>query len=83
MHCFLKNRKQKVQINNKFGFKEINAIARVPQGPTDGSLFFYLFINDLVLFIQYSVLGNYADDNNLFIIGKNKGRHKKFTFIRP
>ena len=83
MHCFLKNRKQKVQINNKFGFKEINAIARVPQGPTDGPLFFYLFINDLVLFIQYSVLGNYADDNNLFIIGKNKGRHKKFTFIRP
>ena len=34
-------------------------------------------------FIQYSVLGNYADDNNLFVIGKNKGRHKKLTFIRP
>ena len=83
MHSFLKNRKQKVQINNKFSLKEINAIAGVPQEPTDGPFFFNLFINDLVLFIQYSVLGNYADDNNLFVIRKNKGRHKKFIFIRP
>ena len=29
-----------------------------------------IFINDLVFFIQYSVLGNYAGDN-LFVIRKN------------
>ena len=27
----------------------------------------------LCFFIQYSVLRYYADDNNLFVIGKNKG----------
>ena len=31
-----------------------------------------MFINDLVIFIQESLLSNYADDNNLFVIGKNK-----------
>ena len=71
MHSYFKNRKQKVQINNKFSL-ERNVIAGVPQGPIDGPLHFNLFINDLVFFIQYSVLSNYSDDNNLFVIGKNK-----------
>ena len=71
MHSYLKNRKQKVQINNKFSL-ERNVIARVPQGSIDEPLLFSLFINDLVFFIQYSVLSNYEDDNNLFVIGKNK-----------
>ena len=51
---------------------ERDVIAGVPYGSTDGPLLFSLFINDLVLFIQYSVLSNYADDNYLFLIGKNK-----------
>ena len=29
-------------------------------------------MNDLVFFIQCSVLSIYADDNNLFVIGKKK-----------
>ena len=70
-HSYLKNRKQKIQSNNKFSL-EGNFIAWIPQGSTDGLLLFNLFINDLVFFIQYSVLSNYADDNNLFVIGKNK-----------
>ena len=66
MHSYLKNRKQKVQINNKR-----NAMARLPQGSINGPLLFNFFINDLVFFIQHSVLRNCAD-NNLFVIGKNK-----------
>ena len=77
MHNYLKNRKQKVQINKKFSL-ERNVIAGVPEGSFDGPLLFNFFINDLVFFIQYSVLSNYADDNNLFVKGKNKEDIKSF-----
>ena len=71
MCSYLKNRKQQVQINNKFSSKNI-VVPRVPQGSIDGPLLFNLFINDLIFFIQYCTLSNYADDNNLFSMGKNK-----------
>ena len=80
IHSYLKNRKQKVQINNKFSL-ERNVIAGVPQGSIDGPLLFNLFINDIVFFIQYSVLSNYADDNNLFAIGKNKEGIKSLLLL--
>ena len=76
----LMHRKQKVQISNKFSL-ERNVIAGVPQGSIDGPFFFNLFINDLVFFIQYSVLRNYADDNNLFAIGKNKKDIKSLLLL--
>ena len=66
MKSYLKNRKQKVQINNKFS-SERDVIAGVPQGSKDGPLLFNLFINDLVFFIEQCTLSNYADDNNLSI----------------
>ena len=80
MHSYLKNRKQKVQINNKF-ILDRNVIAGVPQESFDGPLIFILFINDLLFFIQYSVLSNYADDNNLFVIGKNKEDIKSLLLL--
>ena len=67
---YLKNIKPKVQINNKFSL-ERNTIAGVPQRSIDRPLLFNLFTSNLALFIQYSVLSNYANDN-LFITGKNK-----------
>ena len=68
MWSYLKNRRQRVQINNKFSsLKEV--IAGIPQGSIDGPLLFNLFINDLFLFICFSTLSNYADDDNLFTTG--------------
>ena len=34
-----------------------------------------------MLFIQYSVLSNYADDNNLSVIGKNEEDIKSLLFL--
>ena len=68
MCSYLKNRRQRVQINNKFSsLKEV--IAGVPQGSIDRPLLFNLFINDIFFFIRFSTLSNYADDNNLFTTG--------------
>ena len=65
---YLKDRRQRVQINNKFcSLKEV--IAGVPQSSIDGLLLFNLFINDIFLFICFSTLSNYVDDNNLFATG--------------
>ena len=67
---FFQFRRQRLQINNKFSnLKEV--IAGVLQGFIDGPLLFNLFINDIFLFICFSTLNNYADDNNLFATGTN------------
>ena len=77
MLSYLNNRKQQGQVNEKFS-SESTVIAGVPEGFIDGSLLFNLFINDLVFFTQYCTLSNYADDNNLFSISKNKDQVKTF-----
>ena len=71
MKSYLKNRKQNVQINNKFS-SERDVIAGVPHGSINGPLLFNLFINDLVFFIEQCTLSNYADDYNLSISGEDK-----------
>ena len=77
MHSYVSNRKQQVQINTKFSSKN-TVIVRVRQGSIDGPLLFNLFVNDLVFFIQYCTLSNYAEDNNLFSKGTNKDQIKSF-----
>ena len=70
MRSYLKNREQPVQINNDFSSaKKVHAGA--PQGSIDGPLLFSLFINDFVSFLSDTFLSNYADDNNLYSLGKD------------
>ena len=76
MVSYLKNLKQKVVINYSASTTQ-TVIAGVPQSSIDDPLFFNLFINDFVLFIEYTALGNYADDNNLSITGTNTENIKK------
>ena len=47
----------------------------------DRPLPFNLFINDLVFFVQYSVLSNYGDDNTLFVMVKNKEDIKSLLLL--
>ena len=75
MCSYLKNRKQRVQINSNFSTTK-SVIAGVPQCSIDGPLLFNLFINDLVLFLTETMLSNYADDNNLFSIGRDLNKVK-------
>ena len=77
MQSYLSKGKQQVQINNKFS-SESTVIGGVPQGAIDRPLLFNLFINDLIFFIQCCTLSNYADDNNLSSIRKNKHQVKTF-----
>ena len=66
MCSYLRNCKQKAVINNCASTTQ-TVIAGVPQGSIDGPRFYNLFVNELVLFIEYTTLGNYADYNNLSI----------------
>ena len=71
MCSYLKNRKQSVQINSNFSAaKKVHA--GVSQGSIDGPLSFNLYINDSVLFLTETFLSSYADDNNLYSIGKGR-----------
>ena len=71
MCSYLKNRKQSVQINNNFSSAK-NVYASIFQGSIDGPLLFNLFINDSVLCLTDTFLSNYADNNNLYNIGKDR-----------
>ena len=71
LYSNLKNRTQKVVINNKTNSSEV-VIAGVPQGSIDLPLVFNLFINELILFLYTTVLSNYEDGNNLYAIGNDK-----------
>ena len=44
-------------------------IVGFPQGSIDRRLLFNLFINDPFIFLCFSTLSNYADDNSFFTAG--------------
>ena len=72
----MKYRKQKVVINNKPSSSEVVA-PDIPQGSIDNTLFFNLFVNDLILFLYSTVLSNYADDSNFYATSNDKEETKR------
>ena len=72
----MKYRKQKVVINNKPSSSEVVA-PDIPQGSIDNTLFFNLFVNDLILFLYSTFLSNYADDSNFYATNNDKEETKR------
>ena len=76
MCSYLKNGEENVVINN--GASTIKRV--VPGGPQesiDGSLLLNIFINDLVLFTQYTISSDYTDQRNISLSRSNEGNFKK------
>ena len=66
IYSYLKRRKQSVKINGTESFFQM-LLSGVPQG----SILFHLFINDLFFFIKEAELANFADDNTIYVGGKD------------
>ena len=47
----------------------------------DDPLLFNIFIDNVVLWIHYTLLGNYPDENNVSITGNNKENLTKLLLL--
>ena len=67
LQSYLTNRKERTKNNNSFSdWVEILTGILYPQGSVLGPLLFNMFINDLLLGIEYGNLCNSADDDTLY-----------------
>ena len=70
IHSYLNQGLLRTGVNNSFSlWKDI--IAGVPQGSILEPLLFNTYINNIFLFTDTALVGNYADNTTLFLIQKN------------
>ena len=70
IHSYLNNRWQRVKINHSFS-SWTELLLGVPQGSVLGPLLFNIYLNDLMWFINYGEVCNYADDTTLYSCNTN------------
>ena len=70
IHSYLSDRLQRVKVNSSYSsWWEI--IFGVPQGSIFGPLLFNMYLSDLFMILNKSLVANYADDNSPFACAKD------------
>ena len=71
LYSYLKRRKQNVNIDDVLSTFQ-SLISGVPQGSILGPILFNIFLNDLLTTLENSEIYNFADDNTISSISKEK-----------
>ena len=78
---YFKNRQQVTKVNNSTS-EPIKVILGVPQGSILGPLFFFIYINDLIYYINDASAKLFADDTTIYYSDDDIGNiTKKFNTI--
>ena len=70
---YFTNKQRRAHVNSNFSMWE-KIISRVLQGSILGTALFNIFLNDLLLFVEYCDLSKYANDSTLYTSGNILGQ---------
>ena len=76
IESYLSNRKQSVKLN-RVNSKYEQVSCGVPQGSILGPLLFIIYVNDMHVAVQSSIMHHFADDTNIIFSAKNPNKIAK------